>query len=363
MNRARRRRRWSAAGGGIHLMTRPPRSVIALAGIVATLAAPGAAFAHAGKSPPVATNFTARITHPVPGIRTTPVDGDQTLWLDAGPHIVAVPGIEGEPLLRFDRRGVWLNLRSLTAETDRIDRFDLHPDADPHAPPLWHHLTSAHAYAWHEHRLHILEPLAKGRTEPATLGTWTIPIVVDGRHETLAGVLDYQPPPPALAWIGIAVLLAAAATVAACRSARTTVLLALAVAPVVWTLRIARELYGRPTVPVIGWVEIGLTSLVGAALVYGLLHADRGVRIFVALLTALGALYQGTTMYAVLTRAIALTVIPTTLARVGVVLAFALGIASLAGCWNPLTAGDDVEPATARAGSSSAARSRASSTP
>ena len=52
--------------------------------------------------------------------------------------LVLIPGAEGEPLLRFDRDGVFVNLRSLTAQSDRIDRFDLRPDPNPHARPLWH---------------------------------------------------------------------------------------------------------------------------------------------------------------------------------------------------------------------------------
>jgi len=331
-------------------MNRLHRSCIGLVVIAAALAAPSVASAHMGKTAPAATDFTARITHMVAGIRAKAVDGDQTLWLDAGTHTVAVPGIQGEPLLRFDRRGVWLNLRSLT---ERIDRFDLRPDANPHAPPLWHRLTGAHTYEWHEHRLHLLEPLARGLAKPAALGTWTIPLVVDGRHQTLAGVLDYQPPPSMLFWIGIVVLLAAGGAFVTWRSRRTTILLALAAVPIVWALRIARELYGRPAVGAIGWIEVALTSLVGVALLYGLLHAEWGVRVFVAFLTAFGSLYQGATMYAVLTHAIALTLLPTEVARVGVALTLVLGAATLIGSWNPLSerrrahAGseDDDEPA------------------
>ena len=62
-------------------MTRPRRPTIALTVATAALAAPGVASAHAGKTPPIATNYTARITHAVPGIHTKPVDRDQTLWL------------------------------------------------------------------------------------------------------------------------------------------------------------------------------------------------------------------------------------------------------------------------------------------
>lgn len=312
------------------------RSSLALAVVVAALAAPNVASAHVGKNAPVATNFTARVTHPIPGVRVEVVDGDQTLWLDAGAHAVAIRGIQGEPLLRFDGRGVWLNLRSLTAQIDRIDRYSLQPDPNPHAQPLWHRLSGGTTYRWHDHRLHILEPVARGRTTPATLGAWTIPLVVDGHRETLAGVLDYRPPPSPVIWIGITVLLAAAGAFLAWRNSRATVLFALTSVPIVWALRIARELYGRPTVGVTGWIEVVLTCLVGLGLLYGLRHRDPGVRVFLAFLTAAGSLYQGATMHAVLTRAIALTLLPTPVARVGVVLVFSLGAAALVGTWRVL---------------------------
>ena len=311
------------------------RIVFALV-VLLSLALPSSAFAHVGKTPPVATDFHARITQPVRGIETKVVDGDQTLWLDAGPHTVAVDGIQGEPLLRFDRHGVWLNLHSVTAQTDRIDRFDLRPDPNPHARPLWHKVAGGRSYMWHEHRLHLLEPLAKGLDKPAALGSWTIPLVVDGRREALQGVLEYRPPPSALTWIGLAVALAIVGSLAAWRSRRTTVLLALTSVPVVWALRIARELYGRPTVGVVGRLDLAITSVVGVALVYGLVHRDRGVRVSVAFFTAFGALYQALTMYTVLTRADALTDLPTWVIRVAVALTFGLGGAVLAGSWNAL---------------------------
>jgi hypothetical protein len=57
----------------------------------------------------------------------------------------------------------------------------------------------------------------------------------------------------------------------------------------VWAVRIGRELYGRPFVGVTGYLEIALTSVVGAALLYGLRHRDRGVRLFTAFLVAFGS--------------------------------------------------------------------------
>jgi len=107
----------------------------------------------------------------------------------------------------------------------------------------------------------------------------------------------------------------------------------------------------NPSVGATGWIEVALTCLVGAALLYGLLHADRDLRVIVAFFAAFGSLYQGFTLYAILTHAIALTLLPTEAARIGVALAFSLGAATLVGTWNPLAErrhvhGEDaVEPA------------------
>lgn len=304
------------------------------------LGVPSVAYGHVGRTPPVATDFAAQITRSVQRIRTKVVDGDQTLWLDAGDHTVAVRGIQGEPLLFFDSRGVWLNVHSVTAQIDQIDRFDLHPAADPHARPLWRRLSSAHTFEWHEHRLHLLEPLARGRTRPTVLGTWSIPIVVDGRPEPLAGVLRYDPPPSLFLWLGIISLLAALGALAALRSSGAVVAFALAAVLIVWSLRVARELYGRPAVGASGWVDVAVTSVVGLTLLYGLVRTDFGVRLFVAFLVAFGSLYQGLATYPVLTRRTALTLLPTEEARVAVALTLILGAAVLTGSWKQLARRD-----------------------
>lgn len=306
--------------------------VPSLATLVA-LALPGVASAHVGSTLPVATNFEARIAGfdpPAPGLEAKVVDGDQTLWLRAAPATtVLVPGVLGEPLLRFDRRGVWLNLRSPTAQSDRIDLFDLRPSSDANAAPLWHRVTSGHSYEWHEHRLHVLEPLARG--SDATLGPWSVPLVVDGRPHRLDGVLDYTSPGAVWAWLGLTAALAVAASAAASRRSGTAVRLALVATPLIWAVRLGRELYGRPDVGVVGYLEMAGTSVVGAALLYGLLRRDREVRIFTAFLVGFGSLYEGLTMLGVLTHAIALTALPTIVARVAVLLILGLGTGALVG--------------------------------
>ncbi|HLX20185.1 MAG TPA: hypothetical protein VKR23_08530 [Gaiellaceae bacterium] len=296
-------------------------------GLVAAFALPAIASAHVGRTLPVATNFTARIVSPVPDVRAQVVDGDQTLWLGApATAVVRVPGTLGEPLLRFDARGVWLNLRSPTAQADRIDRYDLRPSPRPNARPLWHRVTAGHAYAWHEHRLHALEPLAR---KAGAVGPWAIPVVVDGRRRVLAGVLDFHPAGRTWAWIAATVAATLAGTAAAVLRRRALLVAALAALPLAAALRAGRELYGRPNVPVTGYVGVGITSAVGLALLAGLSSSQ--TRVPAAFLVGFGALYEGLTMLPLLTHALALNAVPSTAARVFEVVAVACGIAALGG--------------------------------
>jgi hypothetical protein len=298
------------------------------------LALPGVASAHTGRSAPVATDFVARIVRVAPSVDAFTahvVDGDQMLWLGARPTtMLVVPGTLGEPLLRFDRRGVWLNLRSATAQSDRIDRLALRPVADPHAAPLWHPLTSGHSYAWHEHRLHVLEAPARARGRAVTLGPWSVPLFVDGRRYAIAGVLDYRPG-PGPRWIAIACALALSAVAAAAWSRSAMVSLAVAATALTWALRVGRGLYGRPAVGVLGYLEIAATCVVGVALLRGLLHRDPEIRFLTAFVAAAGALYEGLTMLPVLTHSTALSTLPTGAAQLSTATVLGLGGGLLAG--------------------------------
>ena len=319
-------------------MSSARRCWCAAAALVGALLLPATAFAHVGKSAPVATNFQARIESVQPAssaVEAKAVDGDRGLWLRIDRQAtVVIPGAAGEPLLRFDPKGVFVNLRSLTAQSDGIDRFDLRPDPNLQARPLWHRLTSGHAYLWHEHRLHMLEPLARGRHRKTVLGRWSVPLLIDGRRHALAGVLLYRPPGSAWPWFGLAAALAAALVAAraisASRGRQAALTAALVATLLVWAVRIGRELYGRPTVGVTGYIEIALTSLVGAALLYGLAQRDQGVRLFTALLVGVGCLYQALTMWPVLTHAIALTTLPTAIAQPAVAAILGLSVGVLA---------------------------------
>jgi hypothetical protein len=296
------------------------------------LAFPDCSFAHAGRGAPVATNFEARIegvTPPTDSLEAKVVDGDRQLWVRTrGDAVLVVPGAFGEPLLRFDRRGVSVNVRSMTAQTDRIDPLDLRPLADLRARPVWHRVTTAHAYRWHEHRLHALEALAGGHRS-GVVGRWSVQLLVDGRRHDLAGVLVYRRP-PRLWPIVLAIVLAVVSLCALGLSTRLIVPTALLAALLVWAVRVARGLHGRPDVETGGYADVTLTCLVGAGLVYGLLHRDANVRRFVVLLVGAGSLYEAWTMFPVLTHSVALTELPTTVARLAVATILGVGAALLA---------------------------------
>jgi hypothetical protein len=302
-------------------------------GVVLTaLAFPDRSFAHAGRGAPVATNFEARIervTPPTDSLEAKVVDGDRQLWVRARGHtVLIVPGAAGEPLLRFDHRGVSVNVRSLTAQADRIDAPHVRPVPDLRARPVWHRLTAAHAYRWHEHRLHALEALAGGQRS-GVLGRWSVPLLVSGRRHELAGVLVYRRPPSF--WpIVVAVVLAVAALSALAFSTRLIVPAALLATLLVWAVRVGRGLHGRPDVKIGGYADVTLTCLVGIGLVYGLFHRDLDVRRFVVLLVGAGSIYEAWTMFPVLTHSLALTELPTSVARLAVATILGLGAALLA---------------------------------
>jgi hypothetical protein len=161
-----------------------------------------------------------------------------------------------------------------------------------------------------------------------------VPLLIDGRPHSVEGALVYRPPGAAWPWILLACALAAVLSVTRALAPsvvrRVAVGAALVGALLVWTVRIGRELYGRPGVPVTGYVEIALTSLVGLVLLYGLLHRDRGVRLFTAWLISFGCIYQGLIMLPVITHAVALSVLPSPVSRLAVPSILGIGAGLLA---------------------------------
>jgi len=308
-------------------------SVVCAVALV-VLVLPAVATAHAGRSAPVATDFEATIRGIAPEtslVRTKVVDGDLELWLRADPSaVVEVAGIQGEPLLLFDRRGVFINVRSLTAAADRIDPRVLQPVAGSRASPIWHRVTTGHSFMWHEHRLHALQPLAHGRNSSGILGRWSVPLRVDGARGTITGVLAYAAPDAVWLWVGLACTMALAMGGAfvpwqSSATRRAAACAAVAATLLVCVIRIGRELYGRPGVHALGYAEIAATCAVGIALLYALGRWRGEGLVVLALFVSVGSLYEALTMLPVLTHAVALSALPSTFVRVAAVAMLGLG--------------------------------------
>jgi hypothetical protein len=135
-------------------------------------------------------------TERLAGVRVELIDGDRALRVRVDPaRTLTVFGLVGEPMLRFDRGGVWVARSSATAQSDRLVS---------QAGSGWEHATSGHVYTWHDHRLSP-PPLPSGGEAP-----WRFAAKLDGRRVELAGSFVRVPRPPWWPWA-----LGAAAAVAA----------------------------------------------------------------------------------------------------------------------------------------------------
>ena len=223
---------------------------VALAVMVVSLARPSAALAHIATGD-LSTTFKATVSGfqpPAPGLRARVLGGDIKLQLSApASDRVIVLGLVGEPFVRFDASGVWVNLGSPTAATAGM----VSAGQAVTGRVVWHLVSSGHTLAWHENRLRPTTIVAGGGTRP--VGRWSVPMVVNGRRATLTGVEWWGPPPSLWPWIaaGLAAL-AAAALAARYVSQQTVRRVALAlVLPVVVAL-------------VVGWAGIFLVDQVTA---------------------------------------------------------------------------------------------------
>jgi len=185
-----------------HTTTRRRATHAALAllalGLLA-LCLPARALAH-GATDPEASDDLASVTHAPAGIRTRIVDGDLRLWVSVRPSLrVVVLDYEGGQYLRFDRRGVQVNENSPMYYLNLIPPIQPSIRLTPSMRPHWRSVSSGHTDRWHDGRLSALSQTL-GPPGTHVLGRWTIPLLVDGRRTTIAGVLHHTPR-PSLAWL------------------------------------------------------------------------------------------------------------------------------------------------------------------
>jgi hypothetical protein len=174
---------------------------ILITALLALIACPAAA-AHGGGAAKGYRSTVERVTPSVSGVSLRVLDGDDQLELtDTAGRRVVVLGYEGEPYLLFTRRGVYRNERSPATylNDDRFGNVDVPKAADPKAPPKWKPVAAGVAYAWHDHRIHWMSPVAppavrRAKEQPHHIFDWRVPANVDGRRVAITGSLDYSPP-------------------------------------------------------------------------------------------------------------------------------------------------------------------------
>jgi hypothetical protein len=298
--------------------------------LAVTLLFPATALAH-GRNAPVATNFQARVDHLPAGVEAKVVDGDRKLWLRVpSSSTLIVLGFQREPYIRFDHAGVELNLRSPTTYLNQPRLQYASRATSVTARPDWKRVTRAHAYSWHENRLHALERLVHGG-DARVVGRWSVPLQLEGNVSAITGTLSYVPGPRRWVWLlALIATVGVALAVAARRRGTAEVVLAIVALAAALVARLGRELYGRPGVPTQSLVIVALSCLLAVALL-GALFAGRGERRQLAALVIGGlALYQGLTLVSVLTRGVVLAALPAIVERAAVATTLSCAVATLA---------------------------------
>jgi hypothetical protein len=168
-----------------------------------SLVAPASASAHA-RSATVALDYRLVLdasTKRLAGVSVAILDGDRDLRLRVHGTTVVVRGDLGEPMLRVEPAGTWVNRASVTAAAERLTT----------AGNGWVRVASGSSYTWHEHRL---GPPPYDGSRLGTVAHFTIPATIDGKPATIAGSFVRYGRPSLWPWLLGAVVLAAAAAVA-----------------------------------------------------------------------------------------------------------------------------------------------------
>jgi hypothetical protein len=294
-------------------------AVVALVGAMLSEAGPAAAHSRA---PTIALDVRLRLVEPldVPGVRAEVIDGDRELRLQVDPRVqLVVRGLLGEPVLRFDAAGVWVNGGSPTAEADKL--------LPAHRPRSgWIRLTSRHSRNWHDHRLAPPPTLVASGTAP-----FSLPVTVDGRADVIKGWFKRVPRPSPWPWLAGA-LLAMTALVAVGRAAparRDELAAGLACLAAAAALAASMGYAtGNPITRLGAWIQIGCTALLTLMVPAALLMQNRGARAFVAALV--GAIVAAISLASlgIFRHGVVISSLPSSLARLLTAIAVVGGLAA-----------------------------------
>jgi hypothetical protein len=285
------------------------RALVATA--LATLVVPGTAAAHLRTSRS-AVDFRASVLPSNAPLRTRIYRSDLAVGLTlVGRHRVVVLGYLGEPFIRLDPRGVFVNWASPTAAGTKL--------APPHARsnrPIWHQDWNRPIGIWHDARV-----LAAEQT-----GRWRLPLVVDGRRTFLAGTLVRVPAPAWWPWLLVGAAFAGLTVLGLRR--RTLATTALGMLAAAATLLSAAGFALASGATEGAWIEGAnelVFALVGAVVV---IRASGDTKALAGGFLGLLGLAAGLTKLPVLLHGIVLSSLPAGLARLAVVVAIAAGAAA-----------------------------------
>jgi hypothetical protein len=316
-----------AARGETALRRRGVAAVVAA--LLSLAAAPATASAH-GPVATAASSYLARIGQVPVGLTAKVVDGDQRMWLRVPTgQTVVVLDYRGAPYLRFSPAGTEVNRSSSMYYLNQTP-VALAPPTNLTAatPPRWLRVSSGHEYSWHDGRLHALATVA---VTPGMrfVGTWRIPLAVDGGQTAVSGGLWYAPDPSIVWFWPVAVLLLC--VLAAWRvhdselDARVARVLATAALLATGTAAAGRELHGHPGVTAFQLVELALIYAFIAWGSWRVAFRPRGY--FHYLLIALVALSQGLLLIPTLLDGFVLIALPAFVARAATVVCIGAGLA------------------------------------
>ena len=141
---------------------------------------------------------TSHAVQLLPGALISVEGHDSFLWLRLEPGMTAaVPGYDGEAYLKIDADGsVWRNQRSFSTyyNQDRYGDAARPAIVDHSAEPLWEQVDDDGSWAWHDHRIHLMDaepPIGASPGDPVV--TAVVPMTIDDqqvRVRVVATLLD-----------------------------------------------------------------------------------------------------------------------------------------------------------------------------
>ena len=100
-------------------------------------------------------------------------------------------GYLGEPVIRLDAAGLWVNAASPTALAMHLVSRGRGVDA---ATPRWRLRRGVHTVVWHDARVQGLPP-------GVDIGYWNVPMLIDGHRGGIRGELRRFPDPSPWVWL------------------------------------------------------------------------------------------------------------------------------------------------------------------